>query len=137
MYQSAVAFIVAVHLAFIGYLLVGGFLALRWRRTFWLHAPVVTWAVLIVTAHLDCPLTWLERWARARARMAPLPPDGFIAHYLAGVLYPASATGPVEFAVLVTVTVSWVLCGRDRLRRRRYGGRYADPDHHRRPERLL
>ncbi len=125
MYQIAVALIVASHLAFVGYVVVGGFLAVRWPRTLWLHGAATFWAVLIVSdpARLDCPLTWLERRARAAAGMAALPPDGFIAHYLAGVLYPPAWTTAVEAGVLVAVLGSWALCGREALRRRRYCGR--------------
>lgn len=64
MYQIVVVLAVIAHFAFMGYLVVGGFLALRWRRTFWLHVPTAVWGVAIITGHLDCPLTWLERWAR-------------------------------------------------------------------------
>lgn len=112
MYRIAVLLIVAMHLAFLGYVVVGGFLALRWRRSFWLHAAAVLWGILIVTAHLDCPLTWLERRARAAAGMAPLPADGFIAHYVSGVLYPASWTVSVELGALALVAVSWLLYAR-------------------------
>ncbi|BBX22626.1 hypothetical protein MTER_20370 [Mycolicibacter terrae] len=137
MYQIAVVLIVALHLVFVGYVVAGGFLALRWRRTIWLHVPAVLWAVLILTAHLDCPLTWLERRARTAAGMASLPPEGFIAHYLTGVLYPATWVAAVEGAVLAAVGCSWVLYRRAALRRRRYGGAHAGADHRRRAERLL
>jgi hypothetical protein len=33
MYESVVVLAVALHFAFLGYLAVGGFFALRWRRT--------------------------------------------------------------------------------------------------------
>lgn len=125
MYQIAVVLIVAAHLAFVGYVTVGGFLGVRWPRTLWLHGAATLWAALIVAntpAHVDCPLTWLERRARAAAGMSPLPPEGFIAHYLTGVLYPAGWTTGVDVAVLVTVLGSWALCGREALRRRRYCG---------------
>jgi hypothetical protein len=115
MYQIVVAFVVVVHFVFLCYLLVGGFVALRWRRTIWLHVPAALWGIAITTEHLDCPLTWLERWGRAKAGMAPLPPEGFIAHYIAGVLYPASWAGFVPVVVFALVAVSWVLYGR-RLR---------------------
>jgi hypothetical protein len=115
MYQIVVAFVVVVHFAFLCYLLVGGFVALRWRRTIWLHVPAALWGIAITAEHLDCPLTWLERWGRAKAGMAPLPPEGFIAHYIAGVLYPASWAGFVPVVVFALVAVSWVLYGR-RLR---------------------
>jgi hypothetical protein len=137
MYQTAVVLIVALHLGFIGYVVVGGFLALRWPRSIWLHGAAVLWAVLIVVAQLDCPLTWLERYARARAGMTPLPPEGFIAHYLTGVLYPAGWSAAIEAAVLAAVGVSWVIYGRAVPRRRRYGGDHAGADHRRRAERLL
>lgn len=109
MYQIVVALAVVAHFAFVGYLVVGGFIALRWRRTIWLHIPTALWGIAITAGHLDCPLTWLERWARAKAGMAPLPPEGFIAHYITGVLYPAGWAGWVEVAVFALVAASWAL----------------------------
>jgi hypothetical protein len=109
MYHIIVVGAVVAHFAFLCYLIVGGFVALRWRRTIWLHVPTVLWGIAITTARLDCPLTWLERWSRAKGGMAPLPPEGFIAHYIAGVLYPASWAGLVPVVVFTLVAVSWVL----------------------------
>jgi hypothetical protein len=109
MYQIVVALAVVAHCAFLCYLLVGGFVALRFRRTIWLHVPAALWGIAITTAHLDCPLTWLERWSRAKAGMARLPPEGFIAHYITGVLYPASWAGAVPVAAFALVAVSWML----------------------------
>jgi Protein of Unknown function (DUF2784) len=108
-YHVVVAVAVVAHFAFLCYLLVGGFIAVRWRRTIWLHVPAALWGIAITTEHLDCPLTWLERWSRAKAGMAPLPPDGFIAHYIAGVIYPASWADAVPVAVFALVVASWVL----------------------------
>jgi hypothetical protein len=109
MYQVVVGVAVVVHFAFICYVVVGGFVALRWRRTIWLHLPAVLWGIAITTEHLDCPLTWLERWGRAKAGMTPLPPGGFIGHYVAGVFYPASWAATVPVAVFAAVALSWVL----------------------------
>lgn len=112
MYEGTVALVglaVVVHVGFLCYLIVGGFLALRWRRTIWLHVLAALWGIAITTGHLDCPLTWLERWGRAKAGMAPLPPAGFIAHYINGVLYPASWADTVPVVVFALVTASWML----------------------------
>lgn len=122
MYESAVVLIVALHFAFIGYVVAGGFVALRWRRTMWLHVPAVIWGAAIGANQVDCPLTWAERWARARAGMAPLPPDGFIAHYLAGVIYPAGWVTAVQLVAFAVVAGSWtVYLRRDIGWRRRDG----------------
>ena len=101
--------VVVAHFVFLAYLPSGGFLALRWRRTIGVHVPVVLWGVGSVMLHFWCPLTALERWARAGAAMAPLDPAGFIDHYVTGVLYPTWAGGYVQAAAFLAVLVSWIL----------------------------
>lgn len=118
-YTTVVAVTVAAHLAFVAYGVIGGFVALRWPRSIWLHVPVVLWCVAIEIVDFVCPLTALERWARARAGMAPLPPDGFIDYYITGVWYPARYEYPVLAVVLLVVLVSWVLVALSVRRRRR------------------
>ncbi|MDT5091467.1 MAG: hypothetical protein QOH60_830 [Mycobacterium sp.] len=103
-----VGVVVAIHFAFIGYLVVGGFLAVRWPRTFWLHLAAVAWGVGRLALHLLCPLTEIELWARPCARMAPLTSTGFIDHYIAGVLFPPDDKGLVV-VVFTTALVSWAL----------------------------
>src|SRR6516225_9402395 len=109
MYRLLVALVVALHFAFIGYVVIGGFLALRWPRTIWLHIAAVIWGIAIAAKRVDCPLTWLERWARAGAGMAPLPPDGFIAHYITGVIYPAGWVVGVDPVVSASVALPGAL----------------------------
>jgi hypothetical protein len=74
--------VAAAHFAFLIYLPVGGFLALRWRRTIWLHSAAVAWAAGSVLLRVSCPLTGIERLAREHAGMAALGPAGFIDHYI-------------------------------------------------------
>lgn len=98
MYETVVVSTVVMHFAFIAYVLAGGFLALRWRRTMWLHVPAVIWGIGIAAKRVDCPLTWVERWARTKAAMTPLSPDGFVAHYITGVIYPAVGWPPLSWS---------------------------------------
>lgn len=107
LFTALVWLVAAVHFAFLIYLPVGGFIALRRRRTIWMHVAAVVWAAGSVLLHWGCPLTDLERWARSRAGMPALDPAGFIDHYLTGVVYPAAASGPVQVAVLLAVALSW------------------------------
>ena len=97
----------AAHFAFLIYLPTGGFLALRWQLSIWLHVPVVLWAIAGVALNLWCPLTALERWARSQAGMPALSPAGFIDHYITGALYPSTAAGYVQAAVFLAVGASW------------------------------
>ena len=108
---------IAAHFAFLLYLPLGGFLALRWRRTIWLHVLVVAWAVGSLIVGYGCPLTDVERWARSRAGLSPLEPAGFIDHYLTGRAFPAGGAGVAHLVVFTLVAVSWV--GYVRTRRRR------------------
>ncbi len=96
-----------LHFAFLGYLLAGGFLAWRWRRTIWIHVAVAIWGAGSVLIGYDCPLTHVENWARERAGEVTLPPSGFIDHYLTGVVYPQQHETLVQLGVAVVVAISW------------------------------
>jgi hypothetical protein len=116
-YAVLVVLTAAAHFTFVAYMVLGGFLAVRWPRTIWMHIPVVIWGIAIELINFVCPLTGLERWARPKAGMAPLDPNGFIDHYLTGAVYPDSAANVVLALALSTVLTSWALAFRARRRR--------------------
>ncbi len=66
-YEVLVVVALVLHFGFLAYLAVGGYLAWWWPRTIWLHLITAGWGVTVVVASLTCPLTDLERWARAGA----------------------------------------------------------------------
>jgi hypothetical protein len=96
--------VVVVHLAFILFVVLGGFLALRWCRVPWVHLPAVVWGVLLELGGWTCPLTPLEDWLRQLAG-GPGYAGGFVDHYLAPVVYPGALTreGQKVLGVLVGV----------------------------------
>ncbi|HEX6870194.1 MAG TPA: DUF2784 domain-containing protein [Micromonosporaceae bacterium] len=102
-----VTVVLAVHFAYLAYLVVGGFVAWRWPAAIWPHLAACAWGVLIVFGLVDCPLTWAEDWARQQAGMAPLT-TGFVDRYLDNVIYPDRYVHVVRLAVAVIVAVSWV-----------------------------
>ncbi|BDB41352.1 MULTISPECIES: DUF2784 domain-containing protein [Mycobacterium] len=120
-YTAMVAGAVATHIAYLVYLPSGGFLAMRWPRTFWLHVPTVCWGAAVVALELPCPLTSLEKWARDRAGMDPLPAAGFIGHYVDGVMLPANRIGAAQSFAFLAAAVSWIVLAVQR--RARGGGR--------------
>lgn len=87
--------LVVVHLAFIGFVGLGGFLVLRWHWLAWEHLPCVTWGVLVEWFDLVCPLT---PWEQRLRHLADHPgyDGGFIEHYLAPILYPPDLTRPTQ-----------------------------------------
>ncbi|MFE1593481.1 DUF2784 domain-containing protein [Nocardia sp. NPDC058705] len=111
------------HVAFIAYVVAGGFLAWRWPRTIGLHALAVAWGFGTVLIGFHCPLTFAENWARRQAGVSELPEAGFIDYYLTGVIYPDSAVGLVRALAALAVLVSWL--GYARLHQRRLSSRAA------------
>ena len=57
----------AVHFAFLGYVVAGGFLAWRWPRAIWPHLALAGWGFSTLVFHQECPLSVLEDWARRQA----------------------------------------------------------------------
>lgn len=107
-YSTVVVATAGAHLAYLVYLPSGGFLALRWRRTLWVHVLSVCWGVGVVGLRLQCPLTSLEAWARQRAGMAPLPEIGFIGRYVGGVLLPTESIGTAQKLAFSAAAASWL-----------------------------
>jgi hypothetical protein len=90
--------VVVVHGAFVVFVIVGAFLALRWRWLVWLHLPAAIWGVLIEYAGWICPLTPLENALRARAGESGYTGD-FIEHYVLRALYPQGLTRTTQLVL--------------------------------------
>jgi hypothetical protein len=107
-YRTLADLILALHLAFVLFVVLGGLLVLRWRRIAWVHIPGAIWGVLIEYTGWICPLTPLENSFRIRGGQAGYS-GGFIEHYIQPLLYPAGLTrstqvvlGSVVLALNVT-----------------------------------
>lgn len=96
--------VVAIHFAFIAFVVLGGLLALRWPRVAWVHAPIAIWGVVIEFVGFVCPLTPLENWLRHRGGEQGYA-GGFIQHYLLPVIYPSGLTREVQIVLGIFVLV--------------------------------
>jgi hypothetical protein len=123
-YRLLAQAVLALHMAFTGYVLLGGFLAWRWPRALWPHLAAVCWAALGLAVRLFCPLT---AWQNALRRRGGLPelPHGFIGTYLVGPVVPAGWVPAARVAVGVLVAVSWLGVLRIRQQRQRGAGGIA------------
>jgi uncharacterized protein DUF2784 len=108
--------VVLLHTAFVAFVVLGGFLAWRWRWIVWLHVPCAVWGVLIEYRGWICPLTPIENYFRSRAGLEGYR-GGFIEHYVLPLLYPTGLTPPKQvvlgtFALLVNLVAYSVLVRR-------------------------
>lgn len=95
---------VALHAAFIVFVVVGGFLVWRDARWALLHLPAVAWVAWLEFTGAICPLTPLENVLRARAGGEGYA-GGFIDHYLVPVIYPAGLTPGIQVALGAALVV--------------------------------
>jgi hypothetical protein len=94
-FRVAADVVIACHAGFVGFVALGGLLALRWRRLAWVHLPALGWAVLVEWMGWICPLTPLENELRRQAGAATYAGD-FIEHYVVPALYPADLTRVIQ-----------------------------------------
>ncbi|MDH3495612.1 MAG: DUF2784 domain-containing protein [Gemmatimonadota bacterium] len=104
LYRFAADVVVALHFAFIAFVVAGGFLVWRWRRVAWVHIPVAAWGALIEFTGWICPLTPLENELRRRAGEAGYA-GGFVEHYVIPIIYPAGLTPGLQVVLGVGVLV--------------------------------
>jgi hypothetical protein len=124
-YGVAADLVVVVHLLFICFVIGGVFLAWRWPRVIWAHIPAVMYGALVEFVGFTCPLTLLENDLRRRGGGAGYS-GGFIAHYLARVIYPPGLTRGMQVGLGVVVLLVAVAGYWGFLRRAR-GGRWGVP----------
>jgi hypothetical protein len=96
--------VVALHAAFIAFVLLGGLLVVHWPRAAWLHLPCAAWGVAVEVFGWICPLTPLENRLRQDAGLAGYP-GGFIERLLLPAIYPEGLTRTIQVAAGVTALV--------------------------------
>ena len=112
---AALAFVtVLCHLAFILFVIFGGFLVVRRPRLAPVHVACAAWGAYVSLANRICPLTPLENWFRQRSGGSGYAGD-FLEHYLLAVIYPTGLTASAQqllgLAVIVlnAAVYTWIL----------------------------
>lgn len=85
--RALVALVLAIHLAWILWVIVGAFFTRGrpWLTAF--HLASLAWGVIVDSGPWPCPLTMLEQWLEAKAGMAVFH-GSFMVHYLDAIVYP-------------------------------------------------
>ena len=98
LYRLLADAVVVLHLGFVGFVVLGGLLALRWPRVAWVHLPAAVWGAWIEFAGWICPLTPLETWLRRQGGGAGYS-AGFVEYYVIPVLYPVALTRELQWVL--------------------------------------
>lgn len=107
MHRLVAASALVAHLVFVGFTIIGGFLAWLMPWLFMPHVAAALWGGRMAVTDAKCPLSRLENWGRERAGRPRLHADGFIAHYFEDRVYPAKWKRRVEIGVGTLVVGSW------------------------------
>lgn len=103
--------VLILHLAFVLFVAFGGLLVWRVPCLAWLHVPAFLWGATVELSALNCPLTRLENQLLQVSGGTGYE-EGFIAHYLLPLLYPAGLTQEFQIGLGVAVlTVNGLLYG--------------------------
>ena len=90
--------VVATHVAFVAFVVMGGLLVVRWRKLLYLHLAAVVWAVYVEWSGAICPLTPLENTLRAAAGLEAYSGD-FVGEYVFPILYPEGLPRSAQLAI--------------------------------------
>ena len=110
-YRATADLVVAVHAAFVVFVVSGGLLVAHWPRLAWVHVPAAAWGVFIEFRGWICPLTPLENYLRRRGGSSAYQGE-FIEHYILPLLYPTNLTARVQIwlgslALAVNLLLYW------------------------------
>ena len=100
--------LVVVHLAYLAFLPLGGFLVWRWPRLVWAHLAAVAAGIASITVGFDCPLTTWEQSLRRRGGQRPYT-NGFVDQYLTGRVYPHGYDWAVQAIFGICIVASYAL----------------------------
>jgi uncharacterized membrane protein YhhN len=105
LFRLAADALVVLHLAFIMFVVAGGFLTWRWRRLVWIHIPVALYGAAIEFVGWICPLTPWEIALRRQAGLAGYE-GGFIEHYVLPIIYPGELTPTLRLVLGMAVVAA-------------------------------
>jgi hypothetical protein len=121
--------VVVLHAAFVAFVVLGGFLAMRWPKVAWVHVPAAAYGFLVEAAGWVCPLTPLEIWLRRLAGEAGEAgyAGGFVERHLVPLVYPSPFPRSLAWTLAGLVVAANALAYALVLRHRRRAGRDRVP----------
>jgi hypothetical protein len=116
-YRAMAAGVLALHAAYIAWVIFGTFFTRGRPRLAVLHVGTLVYGIIVEIFRLWCPLTALEEWLEVRGNV-PAYRGPFLLHYLDAVVYrdiPPNLL--IAGAVAVCIFNLWIYARRLRVRR--------------------
>lgn len=129
LYRFLADALVVFHFTFVGFVIFGGLLVVRWPRVALLHLPAAAWGVIVEWSGWICPLTPLENHLRELGGRATYS-GGFVDHYIMPVLYPAGLTRNIQFVLGAGILILNITLYTIAIRRYRRTGTEANAKSH-------
>ena len=108
LFRIAADLVLALHLAFIAFVVLGGLLMMRYRWMVFIHIPAAIWGAFVEISGRICPLTIWENHLRRSAGESGYA-DSFVEHYLMPIIYPTGLTRSLKFWIAVFVVAANVV----------------------------
>ncbi|GEP32280.1 hypothetical protein NSZ01_00480 [Nocardioides szechwanensis] len=108
MHRLVAAFAWTLHILFVAFAVLGGFLAWVLPWVVLPHLASALWGARMAIWRPRCPLSIVENWGRVGAGREGLHDEGFVAHYFEGRLYPKTWARRIELLVSTLVLGSWL-----------------------------
>ena len=86
----------AMHFAFIVFVVFGALLIFKSKKIAFIHIPCVVYGTYIELSHSTCPLTYLENWFLKKAGIKNYS-SSFIEQYLIPIVYPVNFNSEIQF----------------------------------------
>jgi hypothetical protein len=110
-YRILAELLMIVHMAFILFVVFGGFAVLKWHWMALVHVPIAAWGAIVELKSWVCPLTPWENKFRLLAGQEGYS-EGFIEHYLMPVIYPPGLTKDIQTTMgLLVVAINLLIYG--------------------------
>ncbi len=104
LYRLVADALVLLHVAFVLFVVFGGFLAIRWKRIALVHLPVAIYGAMIELIGWICPLTPLENYFRRLGGEAGYD-GGCVEQYIMRSLYTGELTRTISVTLGIGVLV--------------------------------
>jgi Na+/phosphate symporter len=96
--------VMLLHLAFVLFVVLGGFVVMYFPRLLWVHVGCVIWGFAVEAFGLTCPLTPLENAFRSMAHLEGYSGD-FVIRILEFLIYPGWLTRDIQYVLAGVVVV--------------------------------